>query len=85
MLGQQISNGARNFGVNSTADYNPVENAFSRFRGEVEARVAHSDALRRNGCEEPEWSLRMEVASLESRSAGRKLSQVAYLRFVSLS
>jgi hypothetical protein len=35
-----------------------VENAFSPFRSEVEARVAHSDALRRNGCEEPEWSLR---------------------------
>jgi hypothetical protein len=25
---------------------------------DVEAWVAHSDALRRNGCEEPEWSLR---------------------------
>ena len=35
-----------------------VENAFSPFRSGVEARVAHSDALRRNGCEEPEWSLR---------------------------
>ena len=35
-----------------------VENAFSPFRSEVEARVAHSDALRRDGCEEPEWSLR---------------------------
>ena len=35
-----------------------VENAFSPFRSEVEARVAHSDALRRNGREEPEWSLR---------------------------
>ncbi len=35
-----------------------VENAFSPFRSEVEARVAHSEALRRNGCEEPEWSLR---------------------------
>jgi len=35
-----------------------VENAFSPFRSGVEARVAHSDALRRNGSEEPEWSLR---------------------------
>ncbi len=35
-----------------------VENAFSPFRSEVEARVAHGDALRRNGCEELEWSLR---------------------------
>jgi len=31
-----------------------VENVFTPFRGEVEARMAHSDALRRNGCEEPE-------------------------------
>ena len=31
---------------------------FPPFRSGVEARVAHSDALRRNGCEEPEWSLR---------------------------
>ncbi len=35
-----------------------IENAFSPFRSGVEARVAHSDALRRNGSEEPEWSLR---------------------------
>ena len=35
-----------------------VENAFSPFPSGVAARVAHSDALRRNGCEEPEWSLR---------------------------
>jgi hypothetical protein len=27
-------------------------------RSEVEARVAHGDALRRKGYEEPEWSLR---------------------------
>jgi len=38
--------------MNSKADSNPVENAFFPFRSEVEAR-AHSDALRRNGCEEP--------------------------------
>ena len=35
-----------------------VENAFSPFRSGVEARAAHSDALRRNGSEEPELSLR---------------------------
>jgi hypothetical protein len=35
-----------------------VENAFSPFRSGVEARVAHSDAPRRNGSEKPEWSLR---------------------------
>src|SRR6266542_4075246 len=35
-----------------------IKHAFSPFCSGVEARVAHSDALRRNGSEEPEWSLR---------------------------
>ena len=52
-----------------------VENAFSPFRSGVEARVAHSDALRRNGSEEPEWSLRNGgcIAGLpcEDESEGR--------------
>ncbi len=75
-----------------------VENAFSPFRSGVEARVAHSDALRRNGSEEPEWSLRNRgcVAGLpcDDENEGRGKDQKsrlegseaeAYLRFVNLS